>query len=599
MRLTHAIAPLFLLTALGCDPPRYGIDPDEDDLGADMSEDTPDDGPPIACEPLTACPEGACGATSDGCGGQLSCAPCACEGGQPTRPGCGLCELSPLRCDGEQGSCEAIPFSSSAQLDCDTGLVYVDASATGEPDGSKDAPYPTLQAAIDASADQGPRAILIAGSPIFPEAIRVANGVSILGGFREGDWAPDATFRPTIQAPDTGADIIGVSVNAVRSPTLIHGLDVRTPDATGPSANNYGVHVLASANLTLSALNVRSGQGGPGADGADGLDGADGGDGVSVPIARAYNYCSAGGECQDGFVAAGGVNSQCPMAKGGAGGWGPCSTQGGDYPPRKGEDAAFAQGGVGGVSVAGQESGRPGVSASVRQMTNLHGTGGESLGQITNGTWEPLAHGEAGLDGEFGSGGGGGGGAYLCEDLNPSTGRCPYAFSAIGEGAGGGAGGCGGTGGQGGQSGGGAFGAFLAGSELKVYNSSLSADSGGAGGAGGAGGVGGAGGRGGIGNSRYEVADLNQMPDGTIVCSNERTINSPNRSGDGGNGAPGSPGGHGGGGAGGVSFGAFCHESTVVFGEQVMLASEGSAPGGASLGNAGAPGRSASQEGCQ
>lgn len=537
-----------------------------------------------SCEPLAMCPAASCGSIADGCGGQLDCGMCQCVGGQPQQEGCGTCDLGALSCDADVAKCDELPLPQLTPDQC-AQRIYVSKQAQAGGDGTIQSPLQSIQAGIDAAKARGAKLVLVAGSDSFEESITLANGVSILGGFQPTTFKRDLSYRPVLAVPDLGSDIFAVTGRELNQPALISYLQVKTPDAAGPSASNYGFYLHTVTNLTLHEIDARVGRGGQGQDGEGGMKGADGERGKS------YWQCFDEGiqsvrlpsEPQvDASLALGGpkgVNPSCEVANGGTGGESGWVDRGG------GLVAALA----GSQSSAGTAGGQAGsnlnihLDAGKNGMGGLsyfergdNGGGGKSTVVVDDGMLiQGQSTGANGSQGRHGQGGGGGGGSGV---------RNVGGSNSIGHGGGGGgAGGCGGDGGLGGHGGGNATGLLLFKSSVAIQRSNFLVALGGVGGAGGRGGDGGAGQPGGPGK----------------LGTNCDQQDNPAKSGDGGHGGSGAPGGHGGGGAGGASFGAFCQESSLVSDTESKFSSAGRAPGGQSLGIPGEDGLSVDVQGCR
>jgi hypothetical protein len=459
-----------------------------------------------------------------------------------------------------------------------TDIIYLDTDADSDGDGSASSPFASYESAV-ASAAAG-QTIVIGGDSAIESTIEVVDGVSVIGGYDvdDGAWLFDPDKQNEVSVPAGDGDIFGLSAIDLSEETTVYGLDITTADAAdGGSYDNYGTYVVGTDTLTLEFVDVFAGAGGSGADGAPGSSGQDGG--VGDDALKAVEGCSTSG-CPstntDG--AAGGTNSACSAADGGAGGDGAIN---GGISAMAGEDAADALGGGAGTDSDGSRGGDSGEDAPAFQNPASDGAA-----QLPGGTvsqqqlWESEGAGLPGVDGQHGSGGGGGGGAWYFTPNNRDVGP---------GGGGGGAGGCGGTAGEGGQPGGGSFGLFAVNSDLSLVRSRFNASAGGDGGDGASGADGGAGALGGDGINlieEYLASDIHQTVDYTYF------------SGDGGDGADGQGGGNGAGGAGGVSYGAYCKQSRLDQ-TDVEFGAGSAASGGAGPGAAGEAGLSAETQGCQ
>ncbi len=590
MNKSKWIAVVFMgLSVAACGGDEPGTNPPgttPDDMQADVVDETPDapdtrpdmtDAQPDMCTPRTSC-EDACGRLDDGCGGTLECGACDCVNGTPTVPTCGQCGLGTASCDA-QGvrSCTeppSIPGLDGLDAEaCTSALLYV-AVGSGREDGTREAPFKSIEAALAAAAQTSKvKAILIGGANEYASAsgIMVREGVSLIGGW-DASWAVSADSRPIIKSSATfdNGDVFGVAARDIVRPTLLHNLIIQTTDAQQPGASNYALHAVNAGGLLLKHLRITAGAGGNGIDGEAGLTGMNGNPGDDAPVIACLD--------NPNIRYWGGSNQACtPQAQceGGMSGIGKNAFFG----ALSGLNApSGALGGAGGASL-GSPSGRDGAPGVALGPGGAPGAGGLSQGQVNDGLWTNQGHGGDGTRGANGGGGGGGGGALKGLTINATT-DC-----AANGGGSGGAGGQGGAGGKGGTGGGASFGLFLVESNLTLEQVTALAGFGGVGGKGGTAGAGGLGARGGRGGTQVRR-------DGVVYAS-------PSRGGDGGAGAAGLLGGHGGGGAGGASYGGYCHNSdiTVITNTASFLAG-GSAFGGTSLGIAGADGVSIDQHRC-
>ncbi len=457
--------------------------------------------------------------------------------------------------------------------DAETAL-FVSAAAAPGGDGSRQAPFQTLQAAIDAFG-AGDTQILVA-TGTYAERIVLKNGVKLYGGYSLDFARRDIVLRPTVIAGPTPTSFGGagfkagtVHADGITSETVVAGFTIRGYDVGG-GAGSYGQPSIAvytrASNAALRLVNNRilGGQGAPGAPGVSGQSGAAGGNGAD-------GLKSA--ECEDGVTCSGGscneLNCSNHQQPGGAGGAnaacatsaiagcpgmeaeGSESTQVKDDPPAgctygPGGQKSTYQGGPSELckydcSVGGVLNGADGADGGGGSAGGAGGACSAPFGSLSSQQWAAGSgqSGGAGSNGTGGMGGAAGGGVN-----NNKSSSCTVANrrgDLGGTGGGGGAGGCGGTGGGAGGSGGASFGVFIAskvsGVGPTLVGNQVTRGLGGNGGNGGAGGSGGKGGTGGTGG-------LAEWP---AWCAGQ--------GGAGGRGGDGGPGGGGGGGCGGPSVG--------------------------------------------
>lgn len=502
-----------------------------------------------------------------------------------------------------------LAVANGCELLLDTGAIYVstddalaadDASCGIGPVGTGAGRYPCktiTQGIARATSLNRPRVLVANG--IYPEAVTLANGRSVLGGYRPDTWQRDVASTSTYI---TGAATIAstthdytVRAMSITSSTVFEGFVVVGSVNTKTSGNSYAFYVATSnGNLAIQNNIVFAGRGGPGANGSVGANGTIGVDGVgrssnptgydakittSSPCTSAHNRAYANG----GVRTCGGNN-----VSGGNGGGNRCAPVA-NFAKFSGIDGAVGSGGGGTLGGTAGTSGEAGSDMEldddgdicyVGETPGWHehgydggpgGNGGHApavggcsatAGAVVSGHWVGGA-GIAGASGGNGGGGGGGGagGGATCID-------CPGDDDQLGgHGGGGGSGGCGGAGGGVATAGGGAFAIFVTGGSAPVITGNDLRR--GQGAVGGGGGIAGAGGPGGLGAQGGVTA---------LFC--------PGAAGRGGNGGSGGHGSGGGGACGGSSYGIYT--TGVGTPNYCMAAANNTISGGAA--GAGGPG---------
>ncbi len=528
------------------------------------------------CEPLTECPTDVCGDIPDGCGGTLTCEPCACAGGVPSTPTCGVCGLGRTRCESEtEVVCDEPPLELE-RLDCITQVIYVDASYQGFSSGSKQEPYTTLEEArATAQASPGVRVAVMREGRYTNTSMSVSDGLSLVGGYAQG-WVynPDGRSELIFEGHDDRFSY-GLDFTNNAGFSLLAHVYVETTQAPESSVYTTPVQIRYSRNVNLFDVETFAASGSAGLDGEDGMDGlngADGGDAGRRPNNDPANFAQPGLPSMDDATT-------CPNTTGGVGGEGGISGRGArdggaplNYPAQEGGRGSEVQNhpngydGGDGFSMAGMLLAAPAPTTGVGQWLPV-GMNGQFV-------WSANTQGADGMDGLDGGGGTGGGGGIL--DMISSN-NMTQTYTG-GSGGAGGNGGCGGQGGKGGQGGGSSFGLVVIDSPTtRITNSNFRARSGGNGGDPGQGGQGGTGGNGGEGTpTPFE-----------------------NAGGDGGTGGAGQDGAEGAPGAGGSSIGALC-QSPVLWTASTGRAATPGRGGRASTSNAeGATGQTFTELGCQ
>ena len=376
-------------------------------------------------------------------------------------------------CDGSDGVVAQCVFVSASL-----------GSAAGA--GTREHPVVTIARGLDVARTNGLPAVCVSGE-IYNEAITVASGISIYGGF-DATNTSFAFRRSAAAVTQVSAPGIVFDAPSISAETHLEGLKITATTPATPGASTYGVRLGGGPGRLFVRYDVITA--GKGADGDNGVDGT----APSPAMAPTGNP---------------GVNGVSGMNAGGTGGPQPtCAEFGGaggpgGYDALPGTDGSAGTGntmvGVGGransatacLGVTGSSMGGTGAPHLVPGAAGVFGIGGLGQGKIASGLYAPAdgADGTKGLNGKGGSGGGGGGGGdngTLCVSDH---------------GGGGGSGGCGGLGGNAGskgRGGGGSFAVFVAAGTITVTDNQLTTLGGGRGGKGGAGALGQLGGSGGM-----------------------------------------------------------------------------------------------------
>ena len=360
------------------------------------------------------------------------------------------------------------PDGTYADANCDgidgdaASAIFVDPSGNDvNPGTDSSAPVRTLSRAITLAGLAGRD--VYAGTGAYSEAITLANGVDLIGGYdAAGCW--ERATRPFLSSTRiTSPTSPAVTGTGITPAIKLDSVNVVAPNAAA-GGSSIGV-TLSGSRLSLLNLSVQAGNGGAGAAGTAGVAGVAGGGG-----GNGTNHVGA----VPGAGGVGGVSSCSVAASGGAGGRGGVPATNGNNGTNAAGGALGGLGGVAGGSVNGRV-GRPGAVGAVGSS----GFGGAARGLLAGLNYTP-SNGTSGGAGAVGTGGGGGGGGA-------------GAVTVAGSGGGGGAsGGCGGASGTGGRGGGASFPVLAVTSTLTVTNVQLVTGIGGGGGAGGLGGAGGA-----------------------------------------------------------------------------------------------------------
>jgi hypothetical protein len=486
------------------------------------------------------------------CGG---CAkPCTAANATPTcstgtctfvcLPGYG--DLDKVASNGCEALCTATdtPELGFVDANCDgidgdlSKAIFVDTvSGNDSSAGTKAAPKKTISSGLSAAAAANPKKEVYVSKGVYSEAVTLANGVSLYGGYDASNGWSRSNSNTTILLSPSAVGFAGLGLNA---PMTVQLFSINATSASGTAAggegnSSYGALILNSTGpILLSALTVNPGNGSAGLAGSAGSTGsAAGGGGNAFNTSRGdrgYSPCGAhGGYGGDGVGSVGGGNMGDPgtqVFNGGAAGpggnpgaSGSCSAgssgNGGDAPP---------------LTVGGSQG-----------NGGLGGQANINIGVLNAGTLYLPPSGFIGLTGYPGGGGGGGGAGGGTANGTPTfCTDCAALWS--GGGGGGGGGGCGGVGGSGGRGGGGSFGFGIISSVVTIESTKVTTGNGGKGGDGGNGGGGGSPGG----------------PGGGVVGASRSTYCSTRQAGRGADGAWGGWGGTGGGGSGGTGGPSMC-----------------------------------------
>jgi len=469
-------------------------------------------------------------------------------------------------------------------------------------------PCLTIQHGITRAGVLGRTNVLVSNG-LYGEAVTLAAGINVKGGYRADTWERDVdATMTTIRGSSGTTHKTAVTASGITTPTLFEGFIVYGPTNFTASGNSYALYLSnCTSALTVSKNLIYGGYGAAGAKGSNGSDGTDGVDGVagentietntwSKSTCDGYSYTPGnlgtagdGGSrtCGSDNVSGGaGAGAECPSnnslqpsgtagqpgVSGGVGGSGGAGGHDRDSDDCDGFD-------TGGYTATGEPGGDGG--------NGTDGTGGAGCpagnngGQVVSGHWSGFAgsNGNNGTPGGGGGGGGAGGGA----DVNSN---CSGTDDCLGgSGGGGGSGACGGQAATSGRAGGGAFTIFITFSSPSssypvLTNNQIVRGQGGRGGDGGNGGAGGLGGDG--------------APGGAVSGHWAFAMGPGGRGGQGGDGGHG---GGGGGGCGGVSYGIFVYNGTGThpsYASQNTMEAGGTGgaggSGGSSLGNSGTGG---------
>ena len=300
-----------------------------------------------------------------------------------------------MDCDGN-----AFDLNSAVGDGCefilDTGAIYVSTSDPAASDvgacglgpvgtGAGHYPCKTISNGIArANALNRPRVLVANG--IYDEAVTIANGRNLLGGYAWDTWERDvaATDTQIAGVSSTGNHDRTVIATNITSATLFEGFVVLGAVNSKPGGNSYAMYVSNSGGLAIRNNAVFGGRGGPGVTGSSGGAGllgvAGGGRPVPDPL-RTYNVKQAtlgNPQCDaqnNRLIANGGVRS-CggTIVSGGRGGGNTCPTSNRDSNNNNNFDfgeTMIQQTAGNGLSGAGTGAGPGGTGGEDMQLENL------------------------------------------------------------------------------------------------------------------------------------------------------------------------------------------------------------------------------------
>ncbi|MEO1337065.1 MAG: hypothetical protein AAFV29_15580, partial [Myxococcota bacterium] len=180
----------------------------------------------------------------------------------PPSQGCGTCGLGDLGCDAENDvfTCvdRTVPvLDEGGIVECDSTVaastfLFVDAEYTdGASNGSRARPFTTYDDALDAALIRNTRGIVVAGSPVFTTPLRIADGISVYGGYSSApDFDPEPEARPTWRVGrddyDAAANqLVGAFARSVTRGTVISHLRVETTDISDLNDGKAGATNIA------------------------------------------------------------------------------------------------------------------------------------------------------------------------------------------------------------------------------------------------------------------------------------------------------------------------------------------------------------------
>ncbi len=377
-------------------------------------------------------------------------------------------------CDEQSDTCQPEPGGEQGVPDIESNFFVNRIVGDDENAGRQATPFASIQAGIEAAAENGGGSVYVAGG-FYVESLTLRSQVSVIGSYNPSTWILDEqNFPTTLEGGPKAVSGIGVTL------VTMENFRISSADGVAPGESSVVISLSDSRLVTIRNNMLTAGNGADGVAGAKGANGAAGPDGGAGNMAASCppdNVGGRGGSTDGSFT--GGVGGTGGVAGGfnGAGG------------TEVNESVTGGGGGSGGATGTDGAIGGKGTDGTAAENP---GVGGESIGLVSEGEYV-TADGADGsgfqTNGAGGGGGGGGGGAIV--------------FACGGGGGGGGGGGFAGENGMGGQGGGASIAILLSNnSDAEFTDNTITSGDGGNGGAGGAEGVGGTGGKGGSGGER-------------------------------------------------------------------------------------------------
>ncbi|MBC7975319.1 MAG: DUF1565 domain-containing protein, partial [Myxococcales bacterium] len=168
-----------------------------------------------------------------------------------------------------------VVIPACGDVTCD--VVFVALSGDDGAAGTKAAPVRTIAAAITKAAAANPVRAVFVQAGAYEEAIEMADGVSIFGGF-DTTWTRVASATTEIIAPSPA-----VVFDDLAASTALDGLTIKSADATEAGTSSVAVVVTGSPKVELRGVTLLPGRG---ANGVSGTDGTNGGIGLAGGVGK-------------------------------------------------------------------------------------------------------------------------------------------------------------------------------------------------------------------------------------------------------------------------------------------------------------------------
>lgn len=318
----------------------------------------------------------------------------------------------PPTCDGELS-----PRDDACVANEEFGVFVSPRGDDATGDGTREAPFATLQKGADVASEQGKRlyACATGGAYVAPLSLSEQHDeLELYGSFECSDWSYDAALRASV-APAEG---VALTVSEIPTSLAIDGFSFESVDATERGTSSIAAEIRTSFGVLLRNVALRAGAGATGTSGATGK--------FTHPSQGEFNGV-------DGTEEWGGVMSalDCPAGDetfGGGGGFPDPEVVNEGGPGLPNHDGPGGEGGTGIDEDCVGQDGADGPAGA-------DGAGATKRGALVNGSWMPTA-GSDGFPGLPGQGGGGGAGGLAGGGGSGSAGSCGLAGGGAGGGGG-------------------------------------------------------------------------------------------------------------------------------------------------------------------
>ncbi len=396
----------------------------------------------------------------------------------------------PPQCDGDK-----LPTDDTCVVSEAAGVFVSSSLGSSSGNGSRQHPLASLGAAIQLAKSQSKR--VYACAETYPEAITLADGVSVFGYFDCNNGWTVGSSHAKVQSPTSPA----ATASGIGTPTRVEAVDIVAPNFTTGSQTSIGLLAKSSPALHMIHGVVHAGTGGKGADGANGIQLTDSGSAKDGQDGAGYEACVGTvleiALCETAHNTRAGGTNQCNGEAGHDPGPGGSGGTGGKYDIALGWESLDPKPSNGGLPAATPQTAAGGIingvlpQAGKQGASGSNGVSGSSMGALSSTGYTP-SNGTSGTAGKPGQGGGGGAGigldqltandpqnqAYWPSTFAQAHGGSVKAWGTSG--GGGGAGGCPGLPGGAGRGGGASIAVLATDSPMTLEDVNIESSTGGA-----------------------------------------------------------------------------------------------------------------------